>query len=467
MAPPIMGQVACQVTRAELKQIFEQSGYGSNIALFDAYFVKDSRPPLCVVCRNPISMHLDNPQGESNGMGNVLGGTQPRVEKPDKTVAELRQIVLAYNEKNSTRLPIPFAMPPQWLDSPFRVFSYYNFKDTDLIFRNGQFPAVKAIWQCAAGSEEFPCTFTAHTDGLQILNPIIWKSKRGAHMDINSINVGTQIYNPSKEHLDEMRKHLLEVHHIDVDANFRENFVRTRGWNSELCGCTEHPGSCIDCLCCYPCGLNCWCPLMDPFVRQHCMVARLNRITNNTANQMTICMFCQDYEHKNTFTVAAHDPSQSLCNACDVLCCYPVMGFTMFISLWIYTTPIVAITQLLTSIFTLCGLPCRSMPPALHNDCYQHRRYLVDQQGIDESHCKSKLISLFCWPCSECQVWRELQYNGIWPGLCLFSASAQERVLLEPATVRHRLVGRLVPPVGPSSMGSPEYARVGACTAQV
>jgi hypothetical protein len=464
---PVVGQVTCQMSRDELKQLFEQSGYGSNAALFEAYFVKDTRPPLCVVCRNTIQLHT-NPQGENREPTNAWAAQQ-KTELPDKTVYELQAQIAARAAEQGNEYPMPYPMPPHWRDSAFRVFSYYSFKEMDIVFRNDQSPLVKAVWQCAAGPEGSPCEHTVKTDGLRTLISHAHmknaKAARAAQLAANASEQGFKLLDMTPLEIDAMKLHLRELHGINVDAGIDPVASNRAGWSTSLCSCMDHPKSCIDCLCCYPCGLSCWCPIMEPLVREDCMILRLNKLTNHTSTECVPCLFCQAYTPKVGFTTRGHDPNQCLCNCCDVFA-YPFWGFLMLTNLWILTTPLVFASQLVASIFTLCGLPCQDMPPALHNDCYQHRRYLVEQQGIPESHLQSKLITLCCWPCSECQVWRELQHNGIWPGLCLFPGSTADRAALEPSTVHRRLAvsNRLAGPMGPSAMGSPLTARIGACS---
>ena len=57
---------------------------------------------------------------------------------------------------------------------------------------------------------------------------------------------------------------------------------------------------------------------------------------------------------------------------------------------------------------------------------------------VPESATQTRLITLFCCPCSEVQQWRELRNSGIWPGLMCCTASAADKAAMEPSAVRQR-----------------------------
>jgi hypothetical protein len=154
--------VVCQMSCDELKQLFQESGYGSNAALFEAYFVKDSRPPRCAACGNSIHLHTNNSQETREPTSD-----QQITEQPEQTMNELQNYIALRAIDQGKAYPTPFPMPPHWRDSAFRVFSYYTFKKTEVLFQRDQRPVVKAVWQCAAGSEGHPCEHTIKTDGLR------------------------------------------------------------------------------------------------------------------------------------------------------------------------------------------------------------------------------------------------------------------------------------------------------------
>ena len=58
---------------------------------------------------------------------------------------------------------------------------------------------------------------------------------------------------------------------------------------------------------------------------------------------------------------------------------------------------------------------------------------LVFSRLIDESPLQSKLTVLCCWPCAECQLWRELADAGRWPGLSCCAATDEELARMLPA----------------------------------
>lgn len=96
--------------------------------------------------------------------------------------------------------------------------------------------------------------------------------------------------------------------------------------------------------------------------------------------------------------------------------------------------------MLLASSVTCCGFPCASkkLPPLFCFWCYEHRRAMVDALGADESDRASRCIVIWCFPCSEVQVWRELHYSGVWPGLACCEADADDRARMAPEAVWQR-----------------------------
>jgi hypothetical protein len=397
----------CPVTRKELRRVFNLSKKEKNDALFEASFVKGSNPPRCLACGELMHVHLSR--------------TSVSTEVQSETILDRQSAAI---DSNSRR--ILCAAPQHWRDSVFRVLSYYNFKELD----REQNPA-EVVWQCAAAAE-----------GLPPCN--------------HALAAGSAYGTFHEDEVLALKAHLIEAHRIDVDSSFKQSPAAGPGqWSTSLFGCLVHPRSCVDCLCCYPFGIS-WCfPQSDTF--DECMSRRLNRLTKHESEESTLCIFCQPFVSQPTLVVNGYNPELRECCWNGDLAIIMLSGGW---ALWLAISLFVGGTQALTSIFTLCGLPCQGMPPALLNDCYQHRRYLVEQEGIPESHLQSKLITLFCWPCSECQVWREFQSNGIWPGLCLCVGSDTDKAGMEPPNVRRALDQRIVPPIGPSPMGSPWTAKI-------
>jgi hypothetical protein len=401
----------CPVTRKELRRVFELSKKEKNDALFEATFVKGSNPPRCIACGELMHVHLSRTSVSRDG--------------PSKTVLDEHT-----EAREANRRQILYAAPQHWRDSVFRVLSWYNFKGVDC--------ESEVVWQCAAAGEGAPPCNHAIAAGRVF----------GQYGCVTF----------REDEVLALKVHLIEAHRIDVDSSFKQASAGGPGqWSTSLFGCLGHPRSCVDCVCCYPFGISWWFPFAD--IAGDCMSRRLNLLTNHESEESTLCIFCQPFVSQPTLVVRGYNPAVSECTCKGVLFLILITTKGGY-ALWAMTSLFVGITQLLTSIFTLCGLPRQRMPPALLNDCYQHRRYLVEQQGIPESHLQSKLITLFCWPCSECQVWRELQSNGIWPGLCLCQGSDTDKAAMEPPNVRRALDQRLVAPIGPSPMGSPWTAKI-------
>ncbi len=326
-----------------LKQLFQESGYGSNAALFEAYFVKDSRPPRCAACGNSIHLHTSDSREEREPTHPE--SDQQICEQPEQTVNELQNYIALRAIDQSKTYPSPFPMPPHWRDSAFRVFSYYTFKKTEVLFRHGQSPVVKAVWQCAAGSEGHPCEHTIKTDGLR--DTLSSHLKTGTQCFKAATKPSFKILEPTEAEVSSLAEHLRLAHGINVNGVVESGSGRGR-WGSSLFGCLDHPNSCLDCLLCYPCGMSCWCLSIEAFVGEECMVLRLNRLTNHTSQQCVPCLFCQPYQPRTGFVVYGHDPFQCLS---DVFA-YPLLGFLLVPAIWIATTPLVFVTQLFTSLFT-------------------------------------------------------------------------------------------------------------------
>ena len=70
--------------------------------------------------------------------------------------------------------------------------------------------------------------------------------------------------------------------------------------------------------------------------------------------------------------------------------------------------------------------------------CYNRRRLLVRAVGASETRFETRCISIFCWPCSEVQQWREVMHSGVWPGLTLCTASDSDLAAMAPSAVRAR-----------------------------
>jgi hypothetical protein len=92
------------------------------------------------------------------------------------------------------------------------------------------------------------------------------------------------------------------------------------------------------------------------------------------------------------------------------------------------------------SLLTLCGFPCGSdaVPPLLCISCYRRRRAMVEALGATESNAATRAKVVFCCPCSELQLWREVRSSGVWPGLPCCAASQADRDYMAPSAVRQR-----------------------------
>jgi Cys-rich protein (TIGR01571 family) len=113
-----------------------------------------------------------------------------------------------------------------------------------------------------------------------------------------------------------------------------------------------------------------------------------------------------------------------------------VAGYVIASPLLIFAETIIFVV----SVVTACGFPCdsESVPPMSFKESYENRRALVGALGVDESAMRTRCTTVFCLPCSECQMFREQRNSGVWPGLLCCTASDRDRAIMAPSAVRAR-----------------------------
>ena len=386
--------VPCNFSRAELNALLKDSNYGENQRAFEAYFRAapgGHGAPLCQSCGLTIADHSNGALPAAGGAAEgtvVASGPMIMLQHVNVTLAETLRRSNANRENTLAEHRLLQEYPEHWMDYAWYhrllVFDSWN---GVAMHRNG------CKMRCVhTGSDGHECGATFDVVGVL--------TDAGGLIDFSP-------------HAD-IKEHMRAAHGI-VDPVDERSAAR-RSWSSGLLACGSHPRSCCDCIFCYPC-VN----LIAP------------------TNHAGFCCRLESFpsvDAKTTGQLAIHgyDPAAINCSGWDLCNVLMLPGSLHATAFGLLVTAV----SLVASIVTICGLPCEGVPIFMCYPCYSHRRDLVLKRGIDEHHAVSKLTVLFCFPCSECQVWRELYDSGVWPGLCCSTANAEEVAWMEPEAVRRR-----------------------------
>ena len=298
-------------------------------------------------------------------------------------------------------------------------FDAYEEEKTDVAGTGDQRQVVhtaKIRWRCGVhDSHGHECGAKFSTKGIAFSSQASEKTAKRA------------IYTASFSvlHTDEeaIAKHFNDAHLIE--------HVPAGRWTTSLLGCCEAPAACCSCMF-FPCGSPCCChngygygfsDILDRTIPQHPQLA--SHQTKGEPEYGTLVPFTKWDEYqcsKNCITIAWM-PFAAL----------PLMGHITLIALmWGFASAV-----------TLCGFPCNSdaFAPMLCEDCYFRRRRMVKALDADEGPCATRCAVVFCCPCSEVQLWRELRNSGVWPGLACCTASEADRAIMAPSAVRARYAG--------------------------
>ena len=401
-------QGRCNYTRGELAAMLERSGYGvEDPAMYAAFFRRDADGRhLCISCGFATGFHDEPNPDESNRKAAAAAANHRRrsdAGTPQVTPTHRPMDIPPPNrrllEPGAPALLDAVPFPAHWRGGAWfaRMLRFEDYDYANAVHMDDDAKQrVPVRWRCTALSSDG----RGECGALLVTMGVVIDRRRGLPIDGAVVSLVPNTGGAAGS---------LEAHFRDAHRISHTPPAATNGrWTTGLDDCCAEPSVACSWLA-FPCGIPCG---MSNGRGQSFCEALDRAAPNDKASQIFVRQFDRDGTH----------------------CAFGGMAAS---ALFTFMAVPFIVTGAVFSVLCCCGEPCDG-PPLVCVSCYTRRRDIVQAIGAEESPSATRWITVCCWPCSECQQWRELRNSGVWPGLLCCTASEQDRALMSAAAVSAR-----------------------------